>query len=81
MNKKFVKENKKVLREFISSLLASMIAGQGMRKIQKLIDKDPVMKAKQQNVTKLGNDIRRRIEKYKKTDPKKYAELKKVFRV
>ena len=81
MNKKFVKENKKVLREFISSLLASMIAGQGMRKIQKLIDKDPVMKAKQQNATKLGNDIRRRIEKYKKTDPEKYAELKKVFRV
>jgi endonuclease III len=81
MNKKFVKENKKVLREFISSLLASMIAGQGMRKIQKLIDKDPVMKAKQQRITKLGDDIRRRIEKYKKTDPKKYKELKDLFGV
>jgi dsRNA-specific ribonuclease len=81
MNRKFVKENKKVLREFISSLLASMIAGQGMRKIQKLIDKDPVMKAKQQRVTKLGDDIRKRLEKYKKTDPAKYAELKKVFGV
>ena len=81
MNKKFVKENKKVLREFISSLLASMIAGQGMRKIQKLIDKDPVMKAKQQRVTKLGDDIRRRLEKYKKTDPEKYKELKDLFGV
>ena len=81
MNKKFVKENKKVLREFISSLLASMIAGQGMRKIQKLIDKDPVMKAKQQRITKLGDDIRRRIEKYKKTDPNKYKELKDLFGV
>ena len=81
MNKKFVKENKKVLREFISSLLASMIAGQGMRKIQKLIDKDPAMKAKQQRITKLGDDIRRRIEKYKKTDPNKYKELKDLFGV
>jgi len=81
MNKKYVKENKQVLREFIKNLLATMIAGKGMRKIQKLIDKDPVMKAKQQRVTKLGDDIRKRIEKYKTSDPKKYNHLKDLFGV
>ena len=63
------------------SLAPTIIASMGMARIQKLIDKDPEMKAKQENVTRLGNKIRKDLERYKKTDPKKYEEMKKIFRV
>jgi hypothetical protein len=66
---------------FISKLLSNILSKIYFGQIQKQIDKDPVMKAKQQRITKLGDDIRKRIEKYKKTDPEKYKRMKDLFDV
>ena len=48
MNKKFVKENKKVLREFISNIVAAALGAKGLRDIDKVIDANPELKRKKQ---------------------------------
>ena len=44
MNRKFVKENKKVVREFLGGLLTKIVTGKVNRKVQNLIDNDPEIK-------------------------------------
>ena len=63
------------------SLAPTIIASMGMARIQRQIDKDPEMKAKQERITELGDKIRKDLERYKKTDPKKYKEMKDLFGV
>ena len=46
MNKKFIKENKKQLREFFSKAIAAIIAAKGTSKIHKAIDKSPELSKK-----------------------------------
>ena len=81
MDKKFISENKSILREFVTGLLAAMLSTGGINKIKKAIAADPQLQNKQKEIQKLGNDIRKRIEKYRKSDPEKYNKLKKLARV
>jgi len=41
MNRKFVKENKKVIREFLGNLLVKIVTGKLKKDLQKSIDNDP----------------------------------------
>ncbi len=69
MNRKFIKENKSVLKEFIASVLGANLAKRGVSKWKKFIDSQPEMKRKIQEIEKLGKDLKARIEKVKKTNP------------
>lgn len=69
MNRKFIKENKSVLKEFIASVLGAILAKRGVSKLDKFIDSQPELKRKRQEIEKLGKDLTARIEKVKKTNP------------
>ena len=69
MNRKFIKENKSVLKEFIANLLGAILSKRGVSKLDKFIDSKPELKKKKQDIEKLGNDLKDRIEKVKKNDP------------
>ena len=44
MNRKFVKENKKVLREFLGKAIVNFFTNQGKKEIARMIDKDPELR-------------------------------------
>ena len=50
MNRKFVKENKQVLREFIGKLLVSLITKKNKRALDKAIEADPALKKNRQEM-------------------------------
>ena len=79
MNRKFVKENKQVLREFIGKLLISLITKKNKRALDKAIDADPALKKNRQEMEKLTKDIRDRINKLQKTNPEIAKNLRKAY--
>ena len=44
MNRKFVKENKKVLREFLGKAIVNFFTNQGKKEIARMIDNDPELR-------------------------------------
>ena len=56
MNKKFVKENKKPLREFLSAIVAAIVAGKASGKIDRAISKNPELKKQRDKVQKRRNN-------------------------
>tara|TARA_R100001443_G_scaffold16799_2_gene27212 strand:- start:3279 stop:3521 length:243 start_codon:yes stop_codon:yes gene_type:complete len=79
MNRKFVKENKQVLREFIGKLLISLITKKNKRALDKAIDADPALKKNRQEMEKLTKDIRDRINKLQKTNPEIAKNLRQAY--
>lgn len=79
MNKKFVKENKQVLREFIGKLLVKLFSNRSKRELDKMIEKDPVLKKRKDDIEKLGKDISIRIDKLEKDYPDIAAKFRKAY--
>ena len=79
MNRKFVKENKQVLREFIGKLLISLITKKNKRALDKAIEADPALKKNRQEMEKLTKDIRDRINKLQKTNPEIAKNLRQAY--
>ena len=79
MNRKFVKENKQVLREFIGKLLVSLITKKNKRALDKAIEADPALKKNRQEMDKLTKDIRDRINKLQKTNPEIAKNLRQAY--
>ena len=75
MNKKFVKENKKPLREFLSAIVAAIVAGKASGKIDRAINKNPELKRQRDKVQKMGKEFDAKI----KAHLKKYPEDKRFF--
>ena len=76
MNRKFVKENKAILREFVGAIISALVTGKLSRDTMKKINADPDIKRKKQELAKITADLAKRMEKYKKTDPEFYNHLK-----
>ena len=57
MNRKFVKENKQVLKEFIGKLLANILVKKNKRELDKVIAADPTLKNKKQDMIRLRKSI------------------------
>jgi|TARA_R100000482_G_C5102633_1_gene136401 hypothetical protein len=70
MNRKFVKENKQVLREFIGKLLVNLITKKNKRALDKHIASDPDLKQHSDKMEKLQKDMTDRLKKIEKTNPK-----------
>ena len=80
MNRKFVKENKQVLREFLAGIIASVLAAKGSREINKSIDKHPALKSKRDKLRVDVKDYTKRVKAYiKKQTPEKRKALEKAF--
>tara|TARA_B100001564_G_scaffold315735_1_gene290631 strand:+ start:925 stop:1164 length:240 start_codon:yes stop_codon:yes gene_type:complete len=77
MNKKFVKENKSVLKEFLGAAIAAMVTGAMSSKLKKQLNDDPDIKKKKQELAKITADLRKRLEKTKTRNPELYNLLKK----
>ena len=61
MNRKFVKENKKVVREFLGGLLTKIVTGKVNRKVQNLIDNDPEIKKSKEKIKNLEKQMLSKI--------------------
>ena len=79
MNRKFVKENKQVIREFIGKLLANILTKRNKKALDKVIAADPTLKGKKQDMIKLRKSIESRIDKLDKSNPDLIANLRKAY--
>jgi len=78
MNRKFVKENKQVVKEFLGSLLVKIISGKLNKDLRKKIQNDPEFKARQETMKKLEKQMLDRIKHLQKTDPDFHKKLRKL---
>ena len=70
MNRQFIKENKKLMREFIGSFVKAMASKKAVKGFDAFIKNDPVLKKHNMDVARIGKQIKQRIEKRKAEDPK-----------
>jgi hypothetical protein len=80
MNKKFVKENKSLVKEFISALISSIVTGKLSKNLEKTLMSKPETKKDIQDLRKLRNSMKTRLDRMKKEDPKRYAILTRNFK-
>ena len=80
MNRKFVKENKSLVREFLSSLISSIVTGKLSKGLEKTLMSKPETKKDIQDLRKLRNSMKTRLDRMKKEDPKRYAILTRNFK-
>ena len=72
MNKKFVTENKRVLREFFIDMLTSLVSKRAISNLDKIIDADPELKKEKDAIVRMSNSMRKKIQKAKKDNPAQY---------
>jgi len=72
MNKKFVTENKRVLREFFIDMLTSLVSKRAISNLDKIIDADPELKKEKDAIVRMSNSLRKKVQKAKKDDPAQY---------
>ena len=78
MNRKFVKENKKVLREFFKNALINLITKGGNKAIDKAIDKNPRLKQHRKDLNQYRKDLEKVAPKLKKSHPELYNLLNQI---
>jgi hypothetical protein len=76
MNKKFVKENKKALKEFLGNVISSIVAGTLSKSVDKESSKFPELQQSRKEVEKLSADLNKKLEKIKKHSPDLYKKIK-----
>ena len=74
MNRKFIKENKKTIKEFLGKFLSNVLTKRSNKALTKAIESAPTMKSRSDKIIKLGNQISQRLDKMEKDNP----ELKSV---
>ena len=79
MNRKFVKENKQVIREFIGKLLVNILTKRNKKALDKLIAADPTLKTKKQDMLRLRKSIESRLDKLDKSNPELISNLRKAY--
>ena len=75
MNRKFVKENKKALKEFFIDMLKSLLSKRAIGNLDKLIDAEPQMRKKKDSILQKSDELKKRLAKVKKEDPKLFNQL------
>jgi len=65
MNRKFVKENKQLVREFLGRILGKVLVG----KLHHDLKNDPIIKQTKVNIQKIEKQMMDKIEKKRKQDP------------
>ena len=79
MNRKFVKENKQVLKEFLGKLIASILIKKNKRELDKIINADPALKKHKEDMIKLQKSMEKRLDSMEKKAPELVANLRKAY--
>ena len=75
MNRKFVKENKKVLREFLGKAIVNFFTNQCKKEIARMIDNDPELRKVRSSLIKNTKELNKRLPALKKSNPELYKIL------
>tara|TARA_R100001369_G_scaffold91736_1_gene133920 strand:- start:148 stop:405 length:258 start_codon:yes stop_codon:yes gene_type:complete len=78
MSKKYIYSEKKVIKEFLGSLLSKMIVNRNSKIVQSLIKNDPLIAKYDKEINKIGSEISARIERKRKNNPNYDKEIAKV---
>tara|TARA_R100001509_G_scaffold73174_1_gene40833 strand:- start:1730 stop:1981 length:252 start_codon:yes stop_codon:yes gene_type:complete len=81
MNRKFVKENKTLVKEFIGSIIKSIIGNRAAKNINNMIDSDPQLRKTRDDFVRLNKQLEDRFADIKKDDPEYYDYLVKKYKV
>ena len=68
MNRKYIKENKTLVKEFIGTLVKAILSKQTDSIVQKIAN-DPETKGDVKQIRKLTKDIEKKLNKMQKTNP------------
>jgi|TARA_R100001510_G_scaffold52691_1_gene53629 uncharacterized protein YaaR (DUF327 family) len=80
MNRKFVKENKSLVREFVSALIASIVAGKLNKSLEKKLMSKPETKKDIQDLRNMKKDLDSKLDRIRKSDPKTYKMIKSYYK-
>tara|TARA_A100001011_G_scaffold245648_1_gene253656 strand:+ start:195 stop:437 length:243 start_codon:yes stop_codon:yes gene_type:complete len=80
MNRKFVKENKSLVREFVSALIASIVAGKLNKSLEKKLMSKPETKKDIQDLRNMKKDLDNKLDRIRKSDPKTYKMIKSYYK-
>ena len=69
MSKKYKYTEAKVLNEFLGSLVKNLVVHRNKKIVQNLIKKDPLIRKYDAQMQSITKDLRKGIEKARKTDP------------
>ena len=69
MSKKYKYTEAKILNEFLGSLVKNLIVNRNKKIVQNLIKKDPLIRKYDAQMQSITEDLRKGIEKARKTDP------------
>ena len=69
MSKKYKYTEAKILNEFLGSLVKNLIVNRNKKIVQNLIKKDPLIRKYDTQMQSITKDLRKGIEKARKTDP------------
>ena len=79
MNKKFIKENKPLVKEFLSNMILKILTGKVSRDIQKKLDSDPIIAKHKANIKKIETQMIDKIKLKRKQDPNFDKKLSQIF--
>ena len=79
MNRKFVKENKQVLKEFLGKLIVNILTKKNKRALDKVIAADPTLRKNKDDMIKLSKKIQDKISDIEKSNPKLAQSLRKAY--
>ena len=68
MNRKYIRENKTLVKEFIGTLVKAILSKQADSIVKKIAN-DPATKADVKQIRKLTKDIENKLDKMQKTNP------------
>ena len=83
MARKYIYSEKKVLKEFLGTLLSKIIVDKNSKVLQNLIKTDPIIAKANREIERLGKEISQDIQRKRKKDPdydRRYKELGKIFK-
>tara|TARA_R100000742_G_C4253252_1_gene71374 strand:- start:587 stop:850 length:264 start_codon:yes stop_codon:yes gene_type:complete len=79
MNRKFITENKKPLREWLTNLIAAVLGVKGLKGIDKIIDDNPELSKKREDLKKTSKELADRMRKYIADNPEEAEKLEKKW--
>ena len=72
MNRKFVKENKTLVREFIAGLISAIVSGKISKNLEKSLMSKPETKKDIEKLRAIRKSLDTRLDKIKKENPRLY---------
>jgi uncharacterized protein YaaR (DUF327 family) len=79
MNRKFVKENKTLVKEFLGKLISSIIGAKTSSDFNKMMKQDKGFASDINKIRDLRKDLDKKLQNIKKKDPELYNQLKNKY--